>query len=137
MDLFFAAEIVIKVILAALLGMGCALFSYFLDYCFWPGSIFENYLPWLAKKVVKFHDKKAFELISKLPNESQEAEFLNTAPDYFIFKPLGGCAVCMNIYIAIISYTIISYLSGFEWYYSLIYIFVSSAFLRKLVKATY
>jgi hypothetical protein len=137
MDLFIAAEIVIKLILASLLGMVCSLFSYFLDYCFWEGSIFEKYLPWLAKKVVKQFNKKEYELISKLPKESQQAEFLNIAPDYFIFKPLGGCAVCMNIYIAVISYALISCFTSLEWAYCLVYIFVSSAFLRKLVKATY
>jgi hypothetical protein len=137
MDLFFYSEIIVKVILSAMLGMVCALFSYFLDYCFWEGSIFEKYLPWLAKNVVKLHNKKEFEIISKLPKESQEKEFLNVAPDYFIFKPLGGCAVCMNIYIALISYALISYFTGLQWYFAIPYIFVSSAFLRKLVKATY
>lgn len=137
MDLFSTLEIIFKVILAGLLGSVCALFTYFLDYCFWDGSIFENYLPWLAKKIVKAFDPKAFDLISKLPLDAQKNEFLNHAPEFFIYKPLGGCAVCMNVYIAAISYALMSFLSSLEWYYFPVYILVSSAVLRKFVKATY
>lgn len=137
MDVFVISEIIGKLILSALMGMICSLFSYFLDYCFWEGSIFGFYLPWLAKKLVKNRLPNEYELISKLPKESQPQEFENAAHQIWFFKPLGGCAVCMNVYIAVISYTMISLVSGLEWYYSFTYIFVSSAFLRKLVKATY
>lgn len=137
MDVFLISEIIAKLILSALMGMTCSLFSYFLDYCFWPGSIFKNYIPWLSRTLVKKYRPKEFELISKLPKENQNQEFENVAPEIWFFKPLGGCAVCMNVYIAVISYALICLISGIEWYYSIPYIFVSSAFLRKLVKATY
>ena len=126
------------------MGLICALGSYFLDYCFWPNSIFKNYLPWLSRKVVKHYNITEFELISKLPKESQEQQFIDTASNYFIYKPLGGCAVCMNVYLAFISYFVIYALTWFligepllEWYYFIPYVLTSSAFLRKLVKATY
>lgn len=137
MDLFYFLDIISKIIAAALAGMICGLFSYFLDYCFWPGSIFKGYLPWLAKRVISAHNKSELELILKLPKESQENELINAAQKYFIFKPLGGCAVCSNIYIAAASYAVICYFSPFEWFYLFPYMLASSALLRKLVGATY
>lgn len=119
------------------MGLICALLSYFIDYCFWPGSIFKNYLPWLSRKIVKLYNKAEYDLISKLPKESAEQAFLDAAPEYFLYKPLGGCAVCMNIYIAAIVYIPICLYSPLAWYYFFPFILTSSAFLRKLVKATY
>lgn len=137
MDLFYYCEIFLKIIIAAQIGALCGLFSYFLDYCFWPGSIFKGYLPWLAKTVIGMHNKAELALILKLPKEAQENELINAAQKYFIYKPLGGCAVCANIYIAAGSFAIISFLSFFEWYYIFPYMLVSSAILRRLVGAVY
>jgi hypothetical protein len=137
MDLFQAADIITKLILSSIMGIVCALFSYFLDFCFWPGSIFKKWLPWLSKTLIKKYRKAEFELISKLPTQSQEQAFIDAAGEIFIFKPLGGCAVCMNIYIAFISYIFIWLFLGLEWPYFFAYAFTSSAFLRKLVKAIY
>lgn len=119
------------------MGLICGLFSYFLDYCFWPSSIFKKWLPWLSKTLVRKFRKHEFDLISRLPIDSQEQEFMSTASEIFIYKPLGGCAVCMNVYIAAFTYALIWVFVGLEWPYFFAYVFTSSAVLRKLVKATY
>jgi hypothetical protein len=135
--MFEYAEIILKLVFSVMAGMMVALFSYFLDYCFWPGSIFKNYLPWLSRTLVKKYRKKEYNLISQLPKDAQENEFLNTAQEIFIYKVLGGCCVCMNIYIASDIFVLLWAFLGLSWWFYLPYVLSGSAFLRKLVKATY
>jgi hypothetical protein len=128
------------ILLAGLMGIICGLSSYFLDYCFWPGSIFKNYLPWLAMCILKKRDQKVYDqLVAQRAYGGIHAKWQEQAVDqaqnYWQFKILGGCAVCFNIWIAILSWTVICLFSFLPWYYGFAYVTVSSWLIRKLMKA--
>ncbi len=128
-------EAILLLFLSGGMGMVCALFSYFLDYSFWPGSIFKFYLPWLARNVLYYDDVKKHSqliMIATLHPETYNQQLIDTAQDKFWFKILGGCSICFNIWIALISWVIISSFTFFPWYYAFPYILVSSRYLRKL-----
>jgi hypothetical protein len=131
-----------KMLLAGLMGSICGMFIYFIDYTFWPGSIFKFYLPWLAKTLLKSFKpliyKHILDLKSTLSKEDYE-EILKdeAAKNVFFYKMLGGCPVCFGMWIAILSYVIICATTWLEWYYIFPYIFISSWQIRKLVGATY
>lgn len=119
-------EAIVLLILSSGMGVVCGLTSYFLDYTFWPGSINQWYLPWLAKWVLR--DEANIDVLIKLGPDS----YMPFAEKKFWFKILGGCAVCFNIWLALISWTIICLWPGsiFTWYYGFAYIMVSSAVIR-------
>ncbi len=130
---------ILLILLSALMGATCGLCSYFLDFCFWPKSIFKGYLPWLAKTLVRIFKPKIYKEISLLNScDAQYQNYTSEAENIFFYSMLGGCAVCFNIWIAMLTYFIICMKVDFlPWYYCPVYIFVSSFTIRKLVKATY
>lgn len=69
-----------------------ALLSMFLDFTFREGNIFEGWLDFLAD----LH----------LPEDVEQADIEREdrfkMVDWFWFKPLGGCVVCMNVWISFI-----------------------------------
>lgn len=137
MDVFFYADLIVKLVLSALGGLILAYGSYFLDFCFWKGNIFGNYLPWLAKKFVKRYEPDYYKVIKDVKNSSLDDELIERAQKYFWFKPLGGCVVCMHVWLAMISWTVICIYFQLEWYLFFAYLLPGSARLRKLVGATY
>lgn len=133
MNLLNTFEILGYIILSGVMGMVCGLFSYFLDYCFWPGSIFKWYLPWLAKVVISLRHKDLFAAVSEMKPE----DLTTMAESYWQYKILGGCAVCFNIWVAFISWALICSFSFLPWYCVFPYVMMSSWLIRKLVKAEY
>lgn len=126
-------------ILSGLMGAVCGLFSWFLDYCFWRGNIFQGYLPRLAVwtlKVTGHRDYKSVQAVKTLHGQWHEMA-TDSASEVGIYKMLGGCAVCLNFHIAFWSWVTICYFSPLEWYYGFSYILVSSAVIRKAVGAVY
>lgn len=67
-----------------------ALLSLFLDFCFREGNIFEGWLDFLADLHLP-EDVEAADI-------DREDRFKMV--DWFWFKPLGGCVVCMNVWIS-------------------------------------
>lgn len=139
--ILFIYEVILKVVLAGLAGLVCGLFSYFLDYCLWKGNIFGFYLPWLAMVNLKRSKKVIYEQIRAIRNygfgpdwQEQATSMAEGLPYYKLF---GGCAVCLNIWIALLSWVVICLLSPMEWYFAFPYILCSSWLIRKLVKADY
>jgi len=61
-----------------LIGLIAALLSFLLDFCFREGNIFAFWIRFLNKYFYK--NKKN--------------------PFSFLYKPLGACTICMNIYVA-------------------------------------
>ena len=118
------------VLVAGVSGVIIALFSYFLDYCFWPGSIFKNYLPWLAKQLLK--GRKDYAALNGMDGQG----LVDLAGDIPLFKLLGGCAVCFNVWHCAISFAIVYFLVPVVplWTY-LPYMVTSSLLIRKLVNA--
>jgi hypothetical protein len=124
--IYLICEKILLLILVSGMGVICALFSYFLDYCFMPGSIFKWYIPLLARMTL---DKKTRETIKNADPET----YVPLAENLFWFKILGGCIVCFNIWVAMISFTLICYFSFINWYYCIPYIMVSSWTVRRLI----
>lgn len=130
--------IILQILTVSLMGIVNALFGYFIDYCFWKGSIFGFWLPFLAKQICKVKYPETYDIAIKLKPEEGNAIMETECSTVFFYKIMGGCVICTNIWIGMFSWAAIVYFSGiFEWYYGIVYLMVSSAFLRKLVKATY
>lgn len=125
MELFYYLHIIVTIVLVALLGVSCGAFSYFLDYCFWPGSVFKFYLPFLARTVLPKSERKEVELLEK---SLRANEYVHRAENYMLFKLLGGCMYCFNVWITFISFSLLP----FEWYYIFIYTPAAHFFLRKI-----
>lgn len=68
-----------------------ALLSMFLDFTFREGNIFEGWLDFLADLHLPEDVKEA------LDNDREERFKM---VDWFWFKPLGGCVICMNVWIS-------------------------------------
>jgi hypothetical protein len=135
--MFATTDILLKLILAGCLGYLCALLNYLIDYCFWQGSIFKNWLPWLAKVLVKFFKPKEYKDILLLEASAQANNLIAEAEGIFFYKVLGGCSVCTNVWLCFITWAIIFPLTFFEWYYLFPYLLVSSFYIRKFVGAVY
>ena len=83
-----------------------AMLSLFLEFCFWEGNIFHPYYAFIEKHL---HDK-------------------------FWFKPLGGCVVCMNVWLCLLSFPFVAVLLGVSWWFYLPYILFSNTVLRLLIR---
>lgn len=119
--------------------------SWFLDYCFYENAIFGRWLPWLAKKIVKrFYRSDWNRLSDPIYSENQEmfdASIIKICENYFIFKILGGCLICSNVWQSMVTFNVvfwITWCSGYVdgwWYLSILpYIFFSSFIVRKISK---
>lgn len=127
---------ILLILLTGLMGYICGLFSYLLDFCFWPGSVFKFYLPWLANTLVKLFKPDKYKEIMLLENGTIE-NLIAEAEDIFFYKMLGGCATCFNIWVAMISYAFICCFTALPWYFCFPYILVSSWNIRKLTGVVY
>lgn len=136
MDIQIILFILFNIVFVMVLGGICALFSYLLDYCIWPGSIFGKYLPWLSETLLKQQYPDEWKEVTLLPKQDQENHFIERAGKIFFFKILGGCIICTNIWIGFISWIAIELFSAFSfnWLYAFPYILTSSTILRKLLK---
>ena len=127
----------LKIAIMVVMGAVCGLFSYFLDYTLWQDSIFGFWQPFLAKCLVYMdNDSDDYKEVMMLDKALRENEFITRAHHHFIYKIMGGCIICTNIWIGVLSFVVI-YLSnsiGLNWYYCFPYILVSSALLRRLIK---
>jgi hypothetical protein len=132
-------EALLLISLTSAMGVMCGLFSYLLDYCFWKGNIFEWYLPWLADRVVRDRDMAAWKSIREMGSYSGswKDEMMASADRFGVYKVLGGCAVCLNVWIAVNSWVAICLLTPVPWYYGFAYVLMASAVIRKLVGAVY
>lgn len=84
------------------------LLSVFLDFCFSENNIFEGWLNfwakwWLKKNkpklLKKYQDKTDNEVWLENPKYETVREYLFSEVEWFWFKPLGACVVCMNVWI--------------------------------------
>lgn len=121
--------ILLQLVTVGLLGIVNALCTYFLDYTFWKGAIFQKWLPFMSRTLLKIHGKA-------IPKDDDTAK--DEASTYFLYKVLGGCPVCTNIWMGFVAWTIISLSTNlFPIYFAIPFLMISNAFLRKLVGATY
>jgi uncharacterized membrane protein len=132
--MFEQLDIIITILLVALFGTACAFFSHLLDYCLWPNSIFGKYLPWLAGRLVKAFFPAEYNQLNRGNKEARDQALMDAAEKVFLYKVLGGCVVCTNVWIAINSYVIINLIMDIGWLYGIVYIVTSSFVLRKIEK---
>jgi hypothetical protein len=135
MDATTLVIILLQTLIVSLFSLCLALFSYFLDFCFWRHNVFGFWLPFLAKSIVKRKNKLKYDYILKLDNsETQTEMFLDNAATEPLYKVLGGCSICLNIWIGFASYPVILLMTGFSWWFMILYLFLASFILRKIQK---
>jgi hypothetical protein len=79
---------------SVIIGIVAALTSFFLQFCYRPGNIFGGYMNWLEKNL--------------MDNEK--------SPFRTLFKPLGGCAYCQNIWVSIFMFIMTTFIVDISWW---------------------
>ena len=119
----------------SLFGLFLALFSYFLDFCFWRGNVFSFWLPFVARSIVKRKNPLKYQYISNVSDKKEREElFIDEAGESGIFKVLGGCSICLNVWIGFVSFPFISYFLDISYFYMIVYLLSASFILRKIMK---
>jgi hypothetical protein len=146
-----AIEIIAYAAVTAIFATCCALLSYLLDFCFYRGNVFAFYLPWLARTIMRnskyADDRKLVEQYvhardTRSPYSDADDAHLHAAEDQMLaaagnhplYKMLGGCIVCFNIWCAAVTFVGLHFLTGLQWWYMLPYILFASFVLRRVVK---
>lgn len=123
---------ILVLLFTSMLGASCGLFSYFLDYCTWEGSIFKDYLPRLARWVLKVY-KQDLILRLKLDKEQHDQVCIDTASKYALFKILGGCMFCANVWVCLALFPLFNlFLLHSSWFLVAVFIATSHLALRKI-----
>lgn len=126
-----------------ILALCNSLMSYFLDYCFYENAIFGWWLPFLASKIVHLWHRDELASLEPVKNNKDlyEKRLIQIADSNFLFKILGGCIICSNVWQCITCFTIMwgvlfyhNYVNGWSWLLLLPYIFISNFFVRKISK---
>lgn len=120
---------IVTILTISLLGFFNGLFSYFLDYCFWEGSVFSGYLPFLAQNCLSAEEWKEVQMLTP---EQRDNEYTLRAQNKFFFKMLGGCVICFNVWISLAAFTILNSIFGFGWGYFLVFLLISHFTVRKI-----
>lgn len=139
MDITTSMTIIATILLACAFGSINALFSYFLDFCFWEGNVFGKWLPFIAKLNLKWFRPKLLETLkeakkNKNPEYDNMLVELASKESLALFKVAGGCIVCLNVWIGFGSYVLIHAFTPLGWLYAIPYLLFSSFLLRKLTK---
>lgn len=125
--------LLLHLILNCALGTICAFISYFLEYCFFENSIFSGYLPRLAKLCLKYwKPAKLKALDSAKQNPQYDNMLLQEASNLFLFKILGGCVFCSNVWLCAICFSVGNIFMGLNWLYMLPLVVFSHFVLRKI-----
>lgn len=128
-------QILPLITVVSILGAVLALFSYFIDFCLWKGNIFGFWLPFLAKMICKKFFKLKYEYGLMMTDKEQRDQFyIDTVGDHGLFKVLGGCAICLNIWFGFVSIPFIFIGLDIPFYYAIVYLMFSSFILRKIMK---
>ena len=119
----------------SLFGLFLALFSYFLDFCFWRGNVFSFWLPFVAKSIVKRKNPLKYQYICNVSDKKeQEGLFIDEVGENGLFKVLGGCSICLNIWIGFVTFPFINYFLDISYFYMIVYLLSASFILRKIMK---
>ena len=133
--LTLAMTILPLITVVSILGLFLALFSYFLDFCFWRGNVFSFWLPFVAKSIVKRKNPLKYQYILNVSDKKeQEGLFIDEAGERPLFKVLGGCSICLNIWVGFATFPVIHLLLGVSFWYMPIYLLSASFILRKIMK---
>ncbi len=130
----FYLIIILKLITLCILGGICGLLGYFLDYCFQEHSVFQKYLPWLAKTLVRSQKPSDYKEVMMLKPELRDYEFITRALGIFHYKMLGGCSICFNVWLSATGFILLNLGLSFGWFYLPVFTLTSHLVLRKLMK---
>lgn len=109
-------------------------FSLFFDMIIQPGMIFHFYLNGLARYFGR--KNKDYAVIEKMPKADRfQHHFEYCFENRFLFKMLGGCMPCSNVWHSLILSSILFFFVHhiFAWYWILAVVFISSFYLRYLM----
>ena len=121
------------ILFAMFLGFLNSLLSYFLDYCFYKGSIFGGWLPFLAKiNLILFKPGTYRGLKCSSKNPHYDDKLCEEALDCFFYKVLGGCIVCTNIWLGAFTFSLIWAFLPISYWLIIPYLLFSSFSLRKI-----
>lgn len=135
MDITNSMTVIANIFLVFTFGAILALFSYFIDYCLWENSIFSGYLPRLARLNLRvFRPAELAALRSSVKSPEYDNNCIIAAGNLFFYKILGGCTICSNVWLGLISFIIINLLSGISWWFFLPYVLSGSFVLRRILK---
>lgn len=134
-------ETVILILVMILLGMVTgtlnACLSYLLDYCLYPTSIFGWWIPLLAKwlSTKEFRAELSKRRLFGLSAEDAEDQLIESVSHKFLYKILGGCIICTNVWLGMSTFCILHFVAPteFPWWLAPIHILFSSFFLRKVI----
>lgn len=133
--LTLAMELVPTITVISLFGLFLALFSYFLDFCFWRGNVFSFWLPFVASNIVKRKNPLKYQYISKVSDKKErQGLFVDEVGENGLFKVLGGCSICLNIWIGFVTFPFINILLDISYWYMIVYLLSASFILRKIMK---
>jgi hypothetical protein len=133
--LTLAMELVPTITVSSILGLFLALFSYFLDFCFWRGNVFSFWLPFVASNIVKRKNPLKYQYISKVSDKKErQGLFINEVGENGLFKVLGGCSICLNVWIGFVTFPFINLLLDISYWYMIVYLLSASFILRKIMK---
>ncbi len=119
----------------SIFGLFLALFSYFLDFCFWRGNIFGFWLPFIAMHIVKRKNPLKYQYIAKISDKKErQGLFIDEVGENGLFKVLGGCSICLNIWIGFVTFPFINILLDISYWYMIGYLVSASFILRKIIK---
>jgi hypothetical protein len=132
-----ALQILVMILLATVTGTLNALLSYLLDYCLYPKSIFGRWIPtlakWLSTKDMRAEISKR--RLFGLSQEDSEDQLIESISHKFFYKILGGCIICTNVWLGMLTFTALHFLLpiDFCWWLAPVHILFSSFFLRKII----
>jgi hypothetical protein len=127
--------IVPTITVSSILGLFLALFSYFLDFCFWRGNVFSFWLPFVASNIVKRKNPLKYQYISKVSDKKErQGLFIDEVGENGLFKVLGGCSICLNVWIGFVTFPFINLLLDISYWYMIVYLLSASFILRKIMK---
>lgn len=128
-------QILPLITICSIFGLFLALFSYFLDFCFWRGNIFGFWLPFVAKHILKRKNPLKYQYIAKISDKKErEGLYLDEVGESGLFKVLGGCIICLNVWIGFATFILIHILLGISFWYMPVYLLSGSFILRKITK---
>lgn len=128
-------DITITVVFVAVLASINSLLSYLLEFCFWEHSIFGKWLPWLAWVNLRmFEPKRWAELQLTKDMQGQDNRLIDAAQNLPLYKVLGGCVICMNVWLGFITFVCLHVGLGLNWWYGFHYVLFSSFLLRRIIK---
>lgn len=133
--MMLVATLLVPVLIVSLCAFHLALFSYFLDFCLWRGSIFDFWLPLVARTITKISYPDKYNHFMKISDKmKRNLEFMDLmgVKENKLFKFLGGCYVCLNFWIGLATIPLVLSFTGVPAWLMPFYLLLGNFILRKI-----